>query len=114
MRISYFIMFLLIFCITPQFVYAHEGHWDQLGLDEVIDEAKLEIKQLVTNKQLSESWTQAKFNYDLTDGLIEIEGKRRWVLAYDNPLEKDPSKQTIKIVFTPLGKFIGFEFMKKE
>lgn len=101
--------------ITSQSVLAHEGHWDGLGLDEVIEEANLEIHRLVEDKLLSDSWTQSsEFNYDLTDGLVEINGKKRWVLAFTNPTEKDAAKQTIKIIFTPMGKLVAFEFIPNE
>ena len=108
MRRLILIIPLLIFCILSGSGQAHEGHWDGMGLDEVIDEAKLQINKMVDEKLLSESWKQSKFNYDQTEGLVEIQGKRRWVLAYTNSLEK----QTISITFTPMGKFIGFEFIE--
>ena len=104
---------LLIFCIFSGSSQAHEGHWDGMGLDEVIGEGKLEIKRLVDEKLLADSWAQsAQFNYDLTDGLVEIQGKKRWVLAYTNSSETDKAKKTLRIVFTPMGKFIAFEFIE--
>lgn len=113
---KYLIALLLITgTIILQPVLAHEGHWDGMGLDEVIEEANLEINRLVEDKLLSDSWSQSsEFNYDLTDGLVEINGKKRWILAFTNPTEKDSAKQTIKIIFTPMGKFVAFEFIPKE
>jgi hypothetical protein len=108
-----FTLLFTLFFLSSKACLAHEGHWDGMGLDEVIAEGKLEIKRLVDDKLLADSWQQsAKFNYDLTDGLVNIQSKRRWVLAYTNLSEKNSAKKTIRIVFTPMGKFIGFEFIE--
>lgn len=104
---------ILLLTMVSRSVLAHEGHWDGMGLDEVIAEGVLELKQLVDQKELPELWRPpVQFNYDQTDGLIKINGKERWVLAYTNPREKDITKQTIRMVFTPKGKFIGYEFIE--
>ena len=97
----------------PQSIQAHPGHWDKLGLDEVIDVGNIMITRLANGKEIAETWKKsAEFNYDLSDGFIKIKGKNRWVVVYENSLENDPSKSMIRIIMTPKGKFVGYEYIE--
>ena len=105
-------VFLLGWMVLLAPAWAHEGHGDGMGLDEVIEVGKLEINRLVDDKLLPASWKEsAEFDYDKTDGLVQIKGKKRWVVAYANSAEPDPMKRAIRIVFTPMGKFVSYEFV---
>ena len=89
--------------------FAHPDH-TILELDDAVSEAKFYFIGLVENKTLSETWQNISPDMQRSE-VQNIHGKRRWVFIYENPGESDPAKRTIKILMTPLGKFISFEYV---
>ena len=112
-------IFLLCFLVSPvQTALAHPGGH---GYDEPTREIKtkedamfsvrVHIYNLVSDKEIPESWMSAEPKPELSR-MDTIEGRRRWVLVYQNPSEKNSARKTLQFLLTPSGKLISYEFLK--
>ena len=91
--------------LIPATLWAHPE--PGFGIVEAEDQGKAYIDELVQENELSQDWASALSDLD-PSGLRFINGKNRWVMFYENE-----AGETIKIVMTPLGKFVRYELIKK-
>ena len=87
----------------PQKLFAHPE--PGFGIVNAEDQGKLEIDRLVDKKILSQDWNTAFSDLDQS-GQQVIKGKKRWVMVYENS-----KGEAVKIIMTPLGKFIAYELI---
>lgn len=104
------IIVILVLVFMPQSLFAHPE--PGFGFVNAEDQGKLEINRLVEEKVLPQTWNSAYSELDLS-GTEVIKGKKRWAMVYRNADEVDQSKALIKIIMTPLGKFVTYEFIKE-
>ena len=90
--------------LFSQILWAHGDH-KTLGLNEAIERAKGYVSQLTTDKKLTESWTDAKVAPTETREET-VAGRKRWLVTFTNPSEKDQSKAKLEMVMTPGGKLV--------
>ena len=115
-----FLKILFLFsCLiaTSQVAFSHPGGH---GYDEPTRElktaeeaffaARVHIYNLVTDKEIPESWMSAEPKLDLSK-MDTIEGRRRWVLIYHNSAEKNSARKTLQFLLTPSGKLVSYEFL---
>lgn len=97
--------------LIPNVALAHPE--PGFNFPEAEDQGKREIERLVIEKELPETWNNAFSDLDKSGMKISY-GKKRWVMVYENPEEKKPAQAFIKIVLTPMGKFVGYEFISAD
>lgn len=95
---------ILAVTLFSQILSAHGDH-KTLQLDEAIEKAKGYVVQLTTDKKLTESWTEAKVTPTETREET-VAGRKRWLVTFTNPAEKDRSKAKLEMVMTPGGKLV--------
>ncbi len=100
---------MLMLLLIPTLALGHPEHGFKRRDAE--DQGKVEINRLVNEKILVPSWEAAYSELNLS-GLKVINGKKRWVMVYRNVDENKESKALIKIITTPLGKYLSYGFIR--
>jgi hypothetical protein len=102
------IFLTILFTFITQSGFAHGDH-HEMQKDEANQKAKAQVEQLVTEAKLPATWKSATI---VSSETKSIGGKKRWVIALDNPQELDISKKKLEVVFKPSGKFVIHQFSK--
>lgn len=95
---------IVAIALFSQVLLAHGDH-KTLSLNEAIEKAKGYVTQLTTDKKLTETWKDAKVAPTETREET-VAGRKRWLVTFTNPLEKDLSKAKLEMVMTPGGKLV--------
>jgi hypothetical protein len=102
---------VLMLLLIPTSVLGHPEHG--FNRPDAEDQSKREIERLVVEHKLPEFWNNAFLDMDKS-GMQSINGKKRWIMVYEMPEEKAGQQKYIKIIMTPMGKFVGYEFIPYE
>jgi hypothetical protein len=65
---------------------------------------------LVSNKKIDASWKSVKLDKAET---VEAKNAKEWKLTFNNPAEKDATKQNLYLFYTLTGNFIAANFTGK-
>ncbi len=96
------LMFATLLAMAPLTLVAHSNHasFDPITQEQAEEAANNIVKNLVTTKQLPESWKTAKqqpiTQRDTKHGTV-------WVVVFKNDNEKDESKQTLHVFVDEFG-----------